>query len=254
VSRTYLIPLIAAALAYAAACAAVFIFQRSLIYFPQASPVHEGEPTLLLPIEQGNVRVVTRSRAGGKAVVYFGGNAEDVSLSTDELASAFPENSLYLMHYRGYGGSDGSPSEAALRADALALFEHASAQHETVIVMGRSLGTGIAVWLASMRPVARLILVTPYDSLQELAQQRFPFLPVSWLLLDKFQSWRYAPSVTAPTLLIVAEHDAIVPRRSSDTLFTRFQSGVAELRAIAGTDHNTISSSPDYMRTLRCLQ
>ena len=93
-SRAYLIPLIAAALAYAAACAAVFIFQRSLIYFPQASPVHEGEPTLLLPIDQGNVRVVTRLRAGGKAVVYFGGNAEDVSLSMDELASAFPETGV----------------------------------------------------------------------------------------------------------------------------------------------------------------
>jgi pimeloyl-ACP methyl ester carboxylesterase len=250
VPRAYLIPLVAAALSYAIVCATVFIFQRSLIYFPHASVVHDGEPGLALPIPQGSVRVTTVERHSRRAVVYFGGNAEDVSLTRPELAAAFPHDSLYLMHYRGYGGSDGAPSEQALRSDALALFDHASGRHAAIVVMGRSLGTGIAVWLASVRPASRVVLVTPFDSLLQLAQQRFPYLPVSWLLLDRFESGRFAPSVSAPTLLIVAEHDEIVPRTSSETLHARFRSGIAELKLIPLTDHNNVSASPEYGRIL----
>ena len=73
---------------------------------------------------------------------------------------------------------------------------------------GRSLGSGVAVRLASQRPASRLILITPYDSLQDLATAQFPFVPVKWLLRDKFESWRYAARITVPTLIVAAEHDA----------------------------------------------
>jgi hypothetical protein len=108
--------------------------------------------------------------------------------------------------------------------------------------------------LASRRPVARLVLVTPYESIQGLAARQFPYLPVHWLLLDKFESGKYAPKVTAPTLVIAAEHDEVIPRASTEVLCTRFSGGVATLKVVAGTGHNTISESPAYIPLLQGSQ
>jgi len=190
-------------------------------------------------------------RKGPDAVVYFGGNAEDVNFSLPGLAAAFPKHAIYLMHYRGYGGSTGKPSEDALVADALALLDRVRSEHINVVVIGRSLGSGVAVHLASLRPVARLILVTPYDSLVGLAANQFPLFPVHWLLLDKFESWRYAAQVNVPTLIVAADRDEVIPRTSTEALYARFHSGVATLRVVAGASHNTISESPEYVPLLR---
>jgi hypothetical protein len=155
------------------------------------------------------------------------------------------------MHYRGFGGSSGSPSEKALFSDALALFDEVHAHHAEVEVVGRSLGGGVAVYLASQRPVKRLVLVTPFDSLQEIAAGIFPFLPVRWLLLDKFESWRYAPQVSAPTVIIAAEHDEVIPRASTELLRSRFKPGLATLEIVRNASHNTISNSSAYMPLLK---
>ena len=237
--------------AYALVCVALYVFQRSLIYFPQpASALAPGTTTLALALDGQRVLVTVRPHAGRAAVLYFGGNAEDVSVSLPELTAAFPDQAIYLLHYRGYGGSSGKPSEKALVADALALAEQVRAQHPDLTVIGRSLGSGVAVQVASARPVARLVLVTPYDSVQGLAAQQFPYVPVRWLLIDTFESSRHAPQVTVPTLLIAAEHDEVIPRASTDALFARFRPGVATLRVIAQTGHNTISASPEYIALL----
>jgi len=240
-----------AALVYLALCALLFVAQRSMIYFPQPRALAPGTSTATLRVDGGEVLVSVRERAVADALLYFGGNAEDVSFSLPELAQAFPEHALYLMHYRGYGGSAGTPSEAALFADALALFGTVHATHSNVVVVGRSLGSGVAVHLASLRPVTRLVLVTPYDSLEDLAASRFPVFPVRWLLRDKFASRTYAARVSAPTLLIAAEHDEVIPRRSAELLLTRFRPGVATLEVVPGAGHNTISESPAYLPLLR---
>jgi hypothetical protein len=164
---------------------------------------------------------------------------------------AFPDHAIYLMHYRGYGGSSGTPSEEALIADGLALFDEVSSTHPDIEIIGRSLGSGIAVHVASLRPASRLVLVTPYDSLQDIAARQFPYFPVRWLLVDKYESWRYAPAVTARTMLIAAEKDEIIPRASSELLLSRFPSGVSSFKVVAGTNHNTISFSPEYLRLLK---
>jgi uncharacterized protein len=125
------------------------------------------------------------------------------------------------------------------------------AAHPNVVVIGRSLGTGVAIRLATQRPVARLVLVTPYDSIQDLAAAQFPFFPVRWLLTDKYESGRYAPLVTAPTTIVAAEHDEVIPRSSTDQLHARFSSGVAKFIVLPGTGHNTISDNPLYWEVLR---
>ena len=250
-SRTLVGVVILVAIAYLAICAALFLFQRSLIYFPQPRSSAANATTITIPAAEGPVLVTTRPRRGSDAVVYFGGNSEDVSYSLPALSAAFPEHAIFLLHYRGYGGSSGKPTEAALVSDAVALFDRIHSEHPHVVAIGRSLGSGVAVRLASSRPVTRLVLVTPYDSIEELAARQFPYVPVRWLLQDKFQSWRYAAEVSAPTLLIAAEHDEIIPRDSTQSLLSRFRSGVASFRVIRDANHNTVSESPDYIPLLR---
>lgn len=249
--KTVLTVLAVIAFLYAAACAALFFFQRSLIYFPQPAAGAPAASTLRLPVDGGDVLVSVRPRPGPLALLYFGGNAEDVAYSQPSLAAAYGDRALYLLHYRGYGGSFGSPSEAALHADARALFDKVRAQHADVVVVGRSLGTGVAIRLAAERPVSRLVLVTPYDSLQDLAAQQFPWFPVSWLMLDKFESGAIAPAIAVPTTLVAAERDEVIPRSSTERLHRRFAPGVATLTVIPGAGHNTLSNSPVYVEALR---
>ncbi|HEY0749358.1 MAG TPA: alpha/beta fold hydrolase [Steroidobacteraceae bacterium] len=248
--RAILILAAIAAFIYIALCLALFLAQRSFIYYPQPKPASNNSPILTLNVDGERVLVSTRP-AGSDAVIYFGGNAEDVSQSLPTLADAFPDRSLYAMNYRGYGGSTGKPSEAALTADALALFDRVHLDHPRIIVIGRSLGSGVAIHIASMRVVERLVLITPYDSLSTIAASQFGFFPLRWLMIDKFESWRYAPKVTAPTQLIAAQNDEVIPMSSTAALYKHFPQSLATLTTIRGVGHNTISESPDYIPLLR---
>lgn len=183
---------------------------------------------------------------GAPALIYFGGNAEDVSRTLPELARQLPGHALYLLHYRGYGGSSGAPSQASLFADAEALHDHVAARRPQVDVIGRSLGSGVAVHLASRRPLSRLVLVTPFDSLAAVAAEQFPWLPVDFLLQDRYDSARLAPQVSAPTLLLVAAEDTLVRPERSEALRRAFGHPAVELRVLAGVDHNSISLHPHY--------
>ncbi|MDR6926057.1 pimeloyl-ACP methyl ester carboxylesterase [Pseudomonas sp. BE134] len=248
--RTLAFSIVIIAALYLALCAALFVFQRALIYFPQPSAVDTPASLLTLAVEDAQVQVTVRPHDGPNALIYFGGNAEDVSRNLAGFSQAFPEHALYLMHYRGYGASTGSPSEEAIARDALTLFDTVYNRHPTIAVVGRSLGSGVAVRLASQRPASRLILITPYDSLEGVAKQRFPWFPVKWLLKDRFESWRYAAHITVPTLLIAAGHDEVIPRSSTLQLYTRFAPGVATLKVIPDAGHNSLSASPEYLKLL----
>jgi pimeloyl-ACP methyl ester carboxylesterase len=256
IRRMFFTMLLFVLILYAGLCVLLFMFQRSLIYFPQPRSSHngtnhDGTTLMTLQVGTGTVLVSTRPNPGSEALIYFGGNAEDVSRNMPDFSAAFPNYAIYLLHYPGYGGSSGSPSEQAILAGALALFDRVHAEHKNIVVVGRSLGSGVAIHVASLRPVERLVLVTPYDSLGDVAAHNYPFLPVRWLLRDKFESWKYAPQVTAPTRIIVAQHDEIVPRASTDRLRTRFKDGIVSYVVVTGVDHNTISDSADYLPLLK---
>ncbi len=243
--------LLGIAILYACLCAVLFLFQRSLIYYPQPGS-DAGDPLVTrLKTDAGDVLVTTRPADGPGALVYFGGNAEDVALSLPDLERAFPGRSLYLLHYRGYGGSAGSPSETALLSDAQTLLRRVHSMHKDVIVMGRSLGSGIAVRLAALNQVELLILVTPFDSMVKVAAAHFPFVPVGLLLRDRYDSFKYAPAVTAPTLLLAAGEDEIIPRDSTERLRSSFGRARVRYVVVPGMGHNTISTSPEYTNLLR---
>jgi pimeloyl-ACP methyl ester carboxylesterase len=230
--------------------ALIFFSQRSLIYFPQ--PRSNGDAAIMtLQSEAGPVLVSTRPAAGPDAIVYFGGNAEDVSLDLPSFTTAFPTAAIYLPHYPGYGGSAGNPTEKSIIAAAFVLFAAVRAQHANVTLIGRSLGTGVAIQVASQRPATRLVLVTPYDSLVDVAEEHYPFLPNRLMMLDKYDSWKYAPQVTAPVKIIVAGDDEVIPRASTERLRTRFTKSVVSYVVVPGVGHNTISNNLEYLQLLR---
>jgi len=245
--RAKLLPLLLLPmLAYAGLSSAVYLGQRDLIYFPQPRALPAGMHELMLDASGARLQVSVREMPGAPALIYFGGNAEDVSRTLPELARFLPGHALYLLHYRGYGASEGEPSEATLFADAEVLYAHVAARHPQVDVVGRSLGSGVAVHLASQRPVSRLVLVTPFDSLAAVASEQFPWLPVDWLLQDRYDSARLASQVRAPTLLLVAARDTLVRPGRSEALRRAFLHAAVELRTLDGVDHNTIGLHPGY--------
>ncbi|WP_253482832.1 alpha/beta hydrolase [Pseudomonas fluorescens] len=245
-SRTLMSLVVLIVAVYLLLCTALFFFQRSLIYFPQPAAVASADSRLKLSMADTEVWVSTRERTGPRALIYFGGNAEDVSRNLPEFAEAFPDYALYLLHYRGFGGSGGSPSEEAIAEDALALFDQVAVSHPQIAVVGRSLGSGVAVRLASQRPVQQLILVTPYNSLEEIAAKQYPWVPVQWLLKDRFESGKYAAHIRVPTLLLAASDDEVIARDSTQRLLENFPKDVAVLKVVPESGHNSISDRPQY--------
>jgi len=136
---------------YALLCVFAYARQRSLIYYPQPGAIDTQGTTFKLPVSGADVVVSTRPHGGHKALIYFGGNAEDVGVNLPSFSQAFPDHAIYLMHYRGYGGSTGAPSEKNIQQDARALFDKVHAEHPDTVVMGRSLGSGVAVSVAAAR-------------------------------------------------------------------------------------------------------
>lgn len=238
------------AIAWLLACALLYTVQRQLLYMPQAGGLKTAE--LRLPSEVGAQVVAVQARPGQAALIYFGGNAEDVSYTLGELAQQFPELALYLPHYRSYGGSAGEPSQAALTADALALFDYVQQKHAQVAVIGRSLGSGVAMQVAAARPVSKLALVTPFASMRSVAAYHYPWLPVSLLLKDQFDSAAVAEQVRAPALVLLAGRDQVVPASSSQQLIAAFGAR-SQVRAFAQAGHDDIAGEPDYFPTLKAF-
>lgn len=234
---------------YVGLCVVFVVAQRSFIYMPtRGTPAHAA--ALVLDVPDAQLRISSRPHDGPQALVFFGGNAEDVAFTLPELAAAFPDRAVYAMHYRGYSGSSGRPTEASLRSDARALFELVHGRHPDVMVVGRSLGSSLAIQLAAEQPVSRLVLITPFASILAIAKRVAPFLPMGLLLRDKYESWRYAPRVGCPTLLIAASHDELVPPAETQKLLDAFRPGVATLRTVDGTDHNSVSGTTEFWDAL----
>src|SRR2546421_10342654 len=114
-----------------------------------------------------------RAQSAAALVIYFGGNAEEVSWMLAQVAHHAPRLAWLLIDYRGYGMSKGAPSEARLHADALSWYELVSKDAKAIYVFGRSLGSGVAVRLAAERRVQGGVLVAPFDSLSAVAESHY---------------------------------------------------------------------------------
>lgn len=234
---------------------AAWLAQDRLIFFPQ--PIVS---TAHLPMDAKALEVVasdgtrlrgwlrSASRSPAPAVLYFGGNAEEVSWSVAD--KRWPRDwAIVALNYRGYGASEGKAGEAALVADAFAIYDAVATRpdidHGRIVAFGRSLGTGIAVKLAAQRPLAGVILVSPYDSLVAIGRMHYPWLPVSSLLKHRFDVIEDASRIRAPMLAIVAERDPIIPPARSRALFDAW-AGPKRWEAMPDADHDTVGESEAF--------
>jgi fermentation-respiration switch protein FrsA (DUF1100 family) len=223
-----------AALFYAAVCGYMAWNQRSFLYRPmpeQPVAAQSGLPGVEETIlaAQDGTRIVAwqiAPRGKGRPVyVYFHGNAGNLSRRASRFRLMTEDGSgLFAIHYRGYGGSGGSPSEAALHADAELAWAEARRVYpdRRIVIFGESLGSGVATRLASVRPdTAALVLDSPFSSILSMAQAAYPWLPVSLLLVDAFRSDLAIGNVRAPVFIMHGGRDRIVPIEEGRRLFSR---------------------------------
>ena len=249
--RAILYAALLAAAGYSLLCVLLYLAQDRLLYLTTPDSPHPGAHTLRIERGAVTLKVWELHGAAQPALIYFGGNAEDVGANIPDFDAAFPERAVYLVNYRGYGGSSGRPSEAALTADAEAIYDSLRARHEPIAVIGRSLGSGVAVALAARRPVERLVLVTPFDSIANVAADHFSWLPVRHLVRDRYDSLACIGQVRAPTLVVVAEHDEVVFRARSDALIAAVSPPLLHTLLVPGATHNDVSFYPLYFQSLR---
>ncbi len=247
-SITFLV--LAALLAYAAICLYTYVRQRQLLYFPTPPANVADLDPLWLESDGERLKLWPLNTDRDRAVIYFGGNGEDVIYNRDLFETVLTDRAAYLVNYRGYGGSSGQPTGDGLYADALNVFDYVVSRHESVAVIGRSLGSAIATRVAARRPVERLVLVTPMDSVESLAKRVYPLLPVSLLIKDPYRAVQDAPEVTAPTLVVIAERDNIVPAESTARLVASLLGAPVTRDVLSGHDHNSFAGDPAYGRML----
>ncbi len=196
-----------------------------------------------------------RQQAGAAAArlpltIYFGGNAEEASWMLAE-AHRLSGRMLLFINYRGYGGSGGTPHEKFLLDDALAVVDAVQKRSDVdparLSVWGRSLGTGVAVHVASQRPVSAVVLVSPYDSMAALAQRHMPAM--SMLLTQRYDSAAKAPAIRAPALMLAGARDTLIPPQHSEQLRALW-GGPARLATLPDADHNSMQDGAEYWREI----
>lgn len=238
--------------AYAGIVALAYLVQTHLL-FPAhfVSAGNSGLPDSATHIELNapddirlaGIRIApaTDSDRNNPVLIGFGGNAWDARNAAIYLHGLFPENEVFVFHYRGYGDSAGRPAAADLLSDSLQVYDYVEEKigPGKIVAVGFSIGSGVAAHLASKRAIAGLILVTPFDSLRALASHHYPWLPVKWLFRHDMEVAADIADLTVPTALIAAEHDTIVPARRTHLLRQAIQNPVLD-RTIKGAGHNDL--------------
>lgn len=175
------------------------------------------------------------------AAIYFGGRSEEVSWAVRDAQRMFPGMLVLAINYRGYGDSHGSPAERHMIDDGTMLYDWllASGQHVDpgrIAIVGRSLGSSVALQVAARRTVAALVLITPFDSVLAMVKKRLPSVPVSLVLKHRFESIKVAPKVATPVLVLRAESDDIVPQVHTDILVAELPNVVSDA-VVPGSNH-----------------
>lgn len=209
--------------AYAVLCGAMYLAQRMFLYAPdreKPDPVLHGVPEMSeLTIEAADGTKLVAwyhppSDDAHPVIAYFHGNAGHIGYRSDKIRHFLGAGfGVLMLSYRGYGGSAGKPSEEGLYHDGRAALEYLRSRgigSERTVIYGESLGSGVAVHVASETPPAALVLEAPFTSLTAVAFQKVPFLPVPLLIRDRYNSLAKIDKVTCPLFLVHGERDRTI--------------------------------------------
>jgi pimeloyl-ACP methyl ester carboxylesterase len=185
-------------------------------------------------------------------ILGFGGNAWNADNAGEYLADVFPGTDVIVFHYRGYAPSGGRPGAAALLADSLLVHDEAIRLFpgRRIVAVGFSIGSGLAAHVARARPVAGAILVTPFDSLTEVAAGQFPWLPVRLLFRNPIDAARDLAEVKAPVAILAGDADTLIPAARTDGLRRAARSLIFD-RTIEGAGHNDIYGRSSFQQAAR---
>jgi uncharacterized protein len=229
--------------------------QRTMLFAPN----RQREVAQFAPSGHRTRQVVVRSADGTRlcgwlmtprvpgphpAVVYFGGRSEEVSWVVRDAEHLFPGMQVLAVNHRGFGESHGVPGERELVEDGCACVDWLCAagrvpDSSRIAIVGRSLGSGIAVQVAAKRAVAAVVLLTPFDSVLAVVRKKIPTAPVGLILRHRFESIKVARQVQAPVLIVRAERDDVVPHPHTDVLATHLPKLTDDV-IIPGSDHANI--------------
>lgn len=240
---------------YAGVLAGLFFAQRSLLYpgagrdgplsVAEANLAGFSDITLTTPDNERLVGWWRPPEPGRAIVVYFHGNGGSLRNRRSRVeALSGKGRGVLLVSYRGYSGSSGAPTEEGLRVDARAAYDFAarSVEPNRIVLYGESLGTGVAVRLATERPVGGLILDAPYTSTAEVAAGLYWYVPVSWLMHDQYRSLDIIDRVKAPILVMHGDQDRVVPFAFGERLFAAAPEPKRFLR-LPGVGHTRVLES-----------
>ena len=237
---------------------ALYFYQERLLFYPP-TPVRDIYQQLqeheIQYKSQGKTRYGWKKSIrpeASKTLLYFGGNAEDVVYFVSE-AEALNIRQIIAVNHPGYGKSEGRPSEKNLYQNALDAWDHGieswQLKPEEVIVAGRSLGSSVATWLAANRKTGGLILITPFDSISEIAARQYRYFPVNILLKHRFHTVDYIDDVDAPVLMIAAARDEIIDDSHLQNLYRHCGENCRLVR-YQQVGHNSIHTHPDYYQEI----
>ena len=231
-------------LAVAVLLAAIVLFQNRLLYFPAKAAIAELISSGMQawpPAEEFRGLVAEPAGAARSTAVVFHGNAGHAGHRAFYAAALAPLGlRVILAEYPGYGPRGGEVGERSLVDDAEQAIALAHRLHgPPVLVIGESLGAGVAAAAAARQrdKVAGLLLITPWDRLERVAAHHYPWLPVKWLLRDRYDSAGHLASFGRPVMVAVAERDAIVPARFGAALYEAL-SDPKRFVVVEGAGHN----------------
>lgn len=244
----------------------LYLFQDRLIFFPQSMTEEEADritedyehaEEVSFEMEDGTqlygwlVHPESSQQESEGLLIYYGGNAEELSGQIPYMSQHLPDWTVLLVNYRGYGRSEGSPAEEVLYRDASAVYDeiHEQLEAPSTVLMGRSIGTAVAIHTAAEREADKVILISPFDSMEEVAGTHYPFLPVSQLLRYPFDSTEKINQIDAPLLAIAGDNDQVIPQERTDTLLAQ-RKGEYRYEVMENMGHNDVHLAPDFWNSI----
>ena len=251
-------------LLYLGICTLLYFSQDNLLFHPKPqslndiSKILETAPefdTLSFVMKDGNrtCGYISKDTIKDKLplVIYFGGNAEEVS-HLSEYKQYFPNTIMTLINYRSFGLSQGVISEQTMFSDALEVYDKLMTNPEVdaskVIVIGRSIGTGVATYVSSKRKTSATVLITPYENMIDVAFEKYPFVPISWLIKHRFESDTYAPNIPTPMLALISANDQIIPKHHAYKLKQAWKGKTDALEV--NENHNSIMNNEEVWKKI----